>query len=97
MLWNRDPRIAQPLMANLRKMGGLVVGDNEPYDGKLVAYSLNRHGGGRGLPHCAVEIRQDLVGDEAAAERWAEILATALKPILADEAIYRLDSFGAAG
>ncbi len=97
VLWNRDPRIAVRLIENLRRVPDLVVGDNEPYDGKLVAYSLNRHGGKRGLPHCAVEIRQDLAADDAAAERWAEILSTALTPILADESIYRLDSHGAAG
>jgi predicted N-formylglutamate amidohydrolase len=97
VLWNRDPRIAVRLIENLRKVPDLVVGDNEPYDGKLVAYSLNRHGGTRGLPHCAVEIRQDLAADDTQAERWAEILATALRPILADETIYRLDSHGAAG
>jgi predicted N-formylglutamate amidohydrolase len=91
VLWNKDPRMAEPMIASLRAQGdGLVVGDNEPYSGQLVAYSLNRHGGGNGLPHCAIEIRQDLVADDRAADRWAAIIEPALRAILASPGLHRV-------
>jgi len=94
VLWNKDPRMAEPMIEILRAHAdGLIVGDNQPYSGQLVAYSLNRHGGGNGLPHCAVEIRQDLVADEGAAEHWAAILETALRAILAIPELHRIHRY----
>ena len=94
VLWNKDPRMAAPLIRYLRAhRDGLIVGDNEPYSGQLVAYTLNRHGGGGGLPHCAVEIRQDLVSDEDAAARWVGILEPALREILASPGLHRIQHF----
>ncbi|MCD6073569.1 MAG: hypothetical protein K0Q70_452 [Rhodospirillales bacterium] len=91
VLWNKDPRMAEPMIGALRThTDGLVVGDNQPYSGQLVAYSLNRHGGGNGLPHCAVEIRQDLVADDASADRWAAIIGPALRAILASPGLHRV-------
>jgi predicted N-formylglutamate amidohydrolase len=94
VLWNKDPRMAVPMIESLRMHAdGLVVGDNQPYSGQLVAYSLNRHGGGKGLPHCAVEIRQDLVADNVAAERWTAILEPALRAILASPGLHRVQYY----
>jgi predicted N-formylglutamate amidohydrolase len=91
VLWNKDPRMAEAMIRSLRAHAdGLVVGDNQPYSGQLVAYSLNRHGGDNGLPHCAIEIRQDLVADEAAADRWAGIVEPALRAILASPGLHRV-------
>jgi len=78
ILWDRDPRLALPLMAELRAEG-FTVGDNEPYSGALVNDTLYRHGTMAGLPHALIEIRQDLVGDEAAARAFA----LRLEPIIA--------------
>jgi len=91
VLWNRDPRMAGPLIRMLRAHpDDLVVGDNKPYSGQEVAYSLNRHGGGNGLPHVAVEIRQDLVADAQAEARWAGILEGALREILKTPGLHRI-------
>jgi predicted N-formylglutamate amidohydrolase len=81
VLWDRDGRLAKPLMAALTRVG-FVVGDNEPYSGELENDCLYRHGTMNGLPHVLIEIRQDLIATREAAQAFAR----RLKPIL-DEAL----------
>ncbi len=83
ILWDKDPRLAHPLLAALRADPALVVGDNEPYNGALKGDCLWRHGTSRGLAHALIEIRQDLIADEAGQEEWALRLADAMVRILA--------------
>ena len=75
VLWDSDPRIAEPLITALRAEGDLAVGDNEPYSGALANDCMYRHGSARGLAHALVEIRQDLIGEPAGAAAWADRLA----------------------
>lgn len=83
VLWDEDGRIALPLLEGLRGEAGLVIGDNEPYSAREpVGYTQRHHGKEAGLPHVAIELRQDLVADEAGARGWAERLARLLRPIL---------------
>ena len=85
VLWDRDPRLALPLLAALRGIPGIEVGDNLPYSGQLKGDTLYRHGTARGLAHALIEIRQDLIlGPEGQAE-WADHLASALRRAI-DEA-----------
>jgi predicted N-formylglutamate amidohydrolase len=64
----------------LRREQGLVVGDNEPYFvSDETDYTIPRHGEARGLPHVEIEIRQDLIGDEAGQSRWARRITRALQ------------------
>jgi predicted N-formylglutamate amidohydrolase len=77
VLWDRDGRLARPLMARLAE-AGFVVGDNEPYAGALEGDCLYRHGTMRGLPHVLIEMRQDLIAEPEAARAFAG----RLKPIL---------------
>jgi predicted N-formylglutamate amidohydrolase len=77
VLYDRDTRLSAPLMARL-KQAEFTVGDNEPYSGALVGDTLYQHGTLRGLPHVLIEIRQDLIAEEAAAQGFA----LRLKPIL---------------
>lgn len=72
VLWDEDERLVAPLLAALRAEPELVVGDNEPYTGRLEGDCMNRHGTKRGLPHALLEIRQDLIADEAGQQEWAE-------------------------
>lgn len=83
VLWDRDPRLARPLMAALRAEG-LTVGDNEPYTAQDGAgFTMRHHAANRGFPHVMVEIRQDLVSDAAGQALWAERLGRILGAVLA--------------
>ena len=84
LLTNHDPRLGHALMALLEREGDLVVGDNEPYRlSDLDDYTVPVHGERRGLLHVELEIRQDLIADEAGQRAWAERLARLLPPALA--------------
>jgi predicted N-formylglutamate amidohydrolase len=83
VLWDKDPRLAQPLLAELRTDAALLVGDNEPYTGRLKGDCLWRHGTSRGLPHALLEIRQDLIATEAGQAEWAGRLVDAMQRVLA--------------
>ncbi|MDD2866970.1 N-formylglutamate amidohydrolase [Neomegalonema sp.] len=80
VLWDHDDgRMALPLMGALAQEPDLVVGDNEPYAGRLKGDTMWRHALQRGLAHVVLEIRQDLIGDAAGERLWAERLAPALR------------------
>ena len=58
----------------------LTFADNEPYFvSDATDYTIPQHGEVRGLPHVEIEIRQDLVSDEAGQTVWAERMARALE------------------
>jgi predicted N-formylglutamate amidohydrolase len=105
VLWDRDPRLAHVLIAGLRAHDGLVVGDvglvvgdNEPYDGALKGDTLWQHGTRCGLAHGLLEIRQDLIGDERGQATWAVLLAELVRRWQADAVLMaqmmRVQSFG---
>ena len=84
VLWDKDPRLALPVLNALRPMPGIEVGDNEPYSARIpTGYTMAHHGHRTGLPHLSIEIRQDEIESEAGQAEWAERLARALKPLLA--------------
>lgn len=91
VLWNRDPRMAVPVIRALSAHADLVVGDNQPYSGREINYTLDTHAGAVGLPHVSFEIRQDLIAEPDGAERWAALLAEALAPVLADDHLHRVE------
>lgn len=93
VLWNRDPRLSTPLISSLRTHEALHVGDNEPYSGRDLAYTLDVHGTSAGLANCAVEIRQDNLMDDTSAGRWAGLLADALRPILGNGETNKVERF----
>ena len=92
VLWNHDPRIAVPLMEML-EAEGLNVGDNEPYSGHDLAYTIDMHAGAAGLASCVVEINQNQIGDEAGIRRWADILHRALTRIGEQPGLHRVERF----
>ncbi|HEY4124002.1 MAG TPA: N-formylglutamate amidohydrolase [Rhizomicrobium sp.] len=84
ILWDRDGRLAKPLLAGFAR-AGFTVGDNEPYRGELENDCMYAHGTIHGLPHVLIEMRQDLV----ATEEQGRAMAARIKPIL-DEALAQL-------
>lgn len=89
VLWDRDPRIAAPLLHALRAHGDVHIGDNEPYSGRHPAgYTTDVHAQAGGLAHVSLEIRQDLIDSPAGVASWAERLCAALRPILAAASPY---------
>jgi predicted N-formylglutamate amidohydrolase len=80
ILYNRDRRFAGLMLDLLRREAHLTIADNEPYFvSDETDYTIPRHGEARGLPHVEIEIRQDLVGDEAGQTEWAGRIARALQ------------------
>lgn len=89
VLWDRDGRIAIPLLERLRSRGDICVGDNEPYSGRDEhGFTVQHHAGRFALPGVSIETRQDLIADPAGVEKWARIVGDALAPILADPALF---------
>jgi predicted N-formylglutamate amidohydrolase len=79
ILHDRDRLFADGLLARLRRIKALVAKRNEPYgpeDG--VCHTLNLHAAIRGLRHAMIEIRNDLIADEAGQNAWARRLGEAL-------------------
>ncbi|MDP2130506.1 MAG: N-formylglutamate amidohydrolase [Erythrobacter sp.] len=74
VLYNQDDRaarIAIPLLA----AQGLIVGDNLPYSGRDLNYTMNRHAELADRRYLGIELRQDLVQTPADHSRWAALLA----------------------
>jgi predicted N-formylglutamate amidohydrolase len=80
VLYNRDPRFARLVHGLLLAEGDLVVGDNDPYAvSDETDYTIPVHGERRGLPHVELEIRQDLIADEAGQHAWSSRLVRLLR------------------
>jgi len=84
VLWDRDGRLALPLLERLRREGDIVAGDNEPYSGALENDALYRHGTMNGLPHVLIEVRQDLIAGDDGVQLWATRLFGILRNAIAD-------------
>ncbi|MBN8905463.1 MAG: N-formylglutamate amidohydrolase [Rhodospirillales bacterium] len=79
VLYNKDVQFAAIMLELLRAEPGMVVGDNAPYAiTEASDYGIPTHGEKRGLPHVEIEIRQDLIADEAGEAEWAERFARVL-------------------
>lgn len=75
-LYHRDTKLPPLLLKLFRSECDLVVGDNEPYAvSDATDYTIPVHGEARSLMNSGIEIRQDLIGDQAGQQQWAERLA----------------------
>jgi len=93
ILWNRDPRIALPLIDQLHSCPGLNVGDNQPYTGRILNYTVDTQAQDAGLPHVAIEVRSDLIDTPQGVAEWGARLESALAPILCEDALYKVEAF----
>jgi predicted N-formylglutamate amidohydrolase len=73
--------------------GSYSVGDNEPYSGQKLSYTIDIHAGVAGLPNCAIEIRQDLIDTPDGAHYWANTLADIFEEILACNGLHKVERF----
>jgi predicted N-formylglutamate amidohydrolase len=94
VLWDRDDRVARPLIDTLAKDATLIVGDNEPYDGALRGDTMFKHAIVNGFAHALIEIRQDLIAEEACAEAWAARLAPVVDAINRRPDIHQVRQYG---
>lgn len=94
VLWDKDPRAVRPLIEGLERSPGIIVGDNEPYDGALRGDTMFKHCTVNGYAHALIEIRQDLIVAEAGAFEWAERLAPILEDINDLPDIHQVRKFG---
>ena len=98
ILWDKDPRMAMPLLHELRARTSFEIGDNEPYSGQLRGDMLHRHATVAGLPHALIEVRQDLIRDEAGQMAWASLLAECIASLFANKTmeadLSRVEYFG---
>ncbi|MBC8131774.1 MAG: N-formylglutamate amidohydrolase [Deltaproteobacteria bacterium] len=79
VLYIEDGRLALPLLDLLRGESALAVGCNEPYRAdELCDFTIVQHGERRDIPYVELEIRQDLIADEAGQTAWAARLARLL-------------------
>lgn len=73
VLYNEDDRAARIAIA-LLAADGLIVGDQQPYSGRLLNATMNRHAEAEGRPYFGIEIRQDLIASQAGQAAWADRL-----------------------
>ncbi len=81
ILYNRDDRAAR-IALPLLEAAGVVAGDNLPYSGQVLNATMNRHGEANGIPYLGIEVRQDLIGDEAGVDRWCAVLVPVIAAVL---------------
>jgi predicted N-formylglutamate amidohydrolase len=74
VLYNTDERAAR-IAIPLLEADGLNVGDNLPYSGRDLNYTMNRHAEAEGRAYLGIELRQDLTQTPADQARWAARLA----------------------
>ena len=74
LLYNQDDRAARHAIRFFAEEG-LTVGDNEPYSGRQLNATMNRHAEPFGRPYLALEVRQDLIGAPEEQARWAALIA----------------------
>lgn len=78
ILYNHDERAAR-IAIPLLEGEDIVTGDNEPYSGRVLNATMNRHGEATGIAYLGIEVRQDLIGDAAGVAIWAEKLAPVIE------------------
>ena len=85
VLYDGDDRLARAVLRGLAQEGlaAQEIGDNEPYRGGLPGDTIDVVATARGWRNALIEVRQDLIARQEAAEAWGERLARLLTKTLA--------------
>lgn len=76
-----DTSLVEPMLTALRRDPALIVGDNQPYAMNGIDHTVPRHAY-PDLPYLEIEIRQDLLADDAGIALWTGRIAGALANVL---------------
>ncbi|SMX40347.1 N-formylglutamate amidohydrolase [Maliponia aquimaris] len=78
-----DARLSDPLIDLLEAQADLVVGRNQPYPGHLPGDAIDRHALRPGRHNTLIEVRNDLIEEDAGQRHWGNRLAPLLAEALA--------------
>lgn len=81
ILYNQDDRAARIAIPMLEQ-AGVRVGDQQPYSGKLLNATMNRHGESTDTAYLGIEMRQDLIGDPGGVAKWCDVLAPVIAAVI---------------
>lgn len=81
ILHNRDARAAC-LAIDWLEGRGLLVGDNEPYSGRDLNYTMNRHAEANGIAYIGFEVRNDGLRSAVDIETWTDTLARCVNAVI---------------
>ena len=80
ILWDNDERLPDIFFKYFKEnRPDLIIGDNQPYTGRLKNDTIYKHATVNGLSNILIEIRQDLITKKSDQKHFAEILS---KPLL---------------
>jgi predicted N-formylglutamate amidohydrolase len=81
VLWDKDPRLSDIFIEEFRA-AGFLTGDNEPYSGQAPQdYTIDHHAEEIGLPHVGIEVRQDMIDDNAGVDEIMPIMHSIIESI----------------
>ena len=80
ILYNRDNRAAALGIAWLREQG-FDTGDNQPYSGRDLNYTMNRHAEAAGITYLGFEVRQDQLANAAGIAHWSQMLSSTIRHV----------------
>ena len=78
ILWDRDRRMSNLIIQDLKNNKELCIGENKPYSGNLVGDTLFQHGTSNNIPHVLIELRNDLIDTKLGQKKWAKLLSATL-------------------
>lgn len=79
VLHRSDSRLSDQMLALLRGEMGEAAGDNQPYRMDQTDNTVPLHADERGLDYLELEVRQDLIADEAGQDAAAALIAPLLR------------------
>ncbi|WP_156256176.1 N-formylglutamate amidohydrolase [Sandarakinorhabdus oryzae] len=80
ILYNQDDRAARRGLVALASRG-LHVGDNQPYSGRDLNYTCDRHAEAAHIPYLGIEVRNDGLQTKEGVARWTHILADCIATV----------------